>query len=287
MFSRLIKREKGEGGLKMIPLDDIAVNPAQPRRFFDDGALGELAASIREHGVIQPLAVRPAEAGGGYELISGERRLRAARMAGLEAVPAVVMEADGKKSRLLALVENIQREDLSFFETAEGIDRLMKTCGLSQREAARELSLSQPAVANKLRLLRLTAEERRIISEFALTERHARALLRIAEPALRLETLRAVARRGLNVRQTEEHIERMLAAGGEKSRRRVVLCRDVRIFANTVSHAVEVMREAGVRASLTRSDGEGYIEYLIRIPNTGGAGSAADVSRETAAAKNR
>ncbi len=248
-----------------IPVEQIAPNPAQPRREFAEGALDELAESIRENGLLQPVTVRRVP--GGYELVAGERRLRACKKAGLATVPCLVQDCDGRQSAVLSMLENIQREDLQLFEEAEGLQRLIGEWGVTQEEAARRLGKSQPALANKLRLLRLTAEEREAVTRAGLTERHARAALRLPEP-MRLPALREIIRKGYNVQQAEAYVESLLASGGERKAkpRAKGIVKDVRIFLNTVQHAVDTMKRSGIAAVARKNETDEYIECTILIP---------------------
>ena len=248
-----------------LPAQSIRPNPAQPRKVFKADALDELADSIRQHGILQPLSVR--RVGAGYELIAGERRLRAARIAGLATVPCVPVAADARQRQALTLIENLQRQDMTCFETARGIRELMDTHELTQCEVAHQLGLSQSAVANKLRLLRLSEEEQEELTAAGLTERHARALIRLADHGQRVVALRRVVEGKLTVAQTERLVEERLTG---KTRRRPArpLVRDVRVFFNTVNHALDVMRRGGIPAESHRRDEEDYIEYVVRIPKT-------------------
>ena len=242
-----------------IPTNLITPNPAQPRKYFSEHALTSLADSIKRHGIIQPLLVR--ETDSGYELIAGERRLRAAVLAGLESAPCMLWDADSDKSAELAIIENLQREDLNMFEEAEAIKSLIETCGMTQEGAAQRLSCSQSYIANKIRLLRLPQEQRKTILESSLTERHARALLRISDENLRNEALNAMIKRGMNVAAAEEYVEATLCAQAryetelavkEKAERfdrdfkRRMLTRDMRLFYNSIDHAVESVRNCGI-----------------------------------------
>jgi ParB family chromosome partitioning protein len=257
-----------------IKTGEIIPNPAQPRKLFDPGGLKELAHSIRELGVLQPLTVRRVK--GGFELVAGERRLRASRMIGLNEVPCIIMEVDDQKSSLIALVENLQRRDLDFFEEAEGIKRLIDLYGLSQEEASRRLGKSQPAVANKLRILRLDERTREVMRVNGLTERHARALLRVENPTIRQEVLDMIIERGLNVAQTDTYIDEFLTRKERlipikpvekpRSNRMVYIVKDVRMFLNTVERAIEVMRGAGVAAGIEREERDEEIILKINIP---------------------
>jgi len=257
-------RYKVSGEIMEIPIADILPNPQQPRKRFDRVKLIELAESIAEHGILQPLIVNLKD--GRPILIAGERRLRAAKMAGLKTVPCVRAEAEGMRQALLALVENLQREDMNCFETADGIYHLIHTYGLTQEEAALRLGYSQSAVANKLRLLKLSPEERRLVTDGGLTERHARALLRLEKPEERRYALSEILKKSLTVAQTDALVERMLAGKVARHRREVPLIRDIRVFFNTVEHAVATMRKGGIPAESKRSETEGYIEYVVRIP---------------------
>ena len=252
------------GEVWMIPTEEIRPSPDQPRRNFPLDKLMELAQSISENGILQPLSVRMEE--GVPVLIAGERRLRAARIAGLREVPCVLVEVEEKRRQVLTLVENLQRQDMNCFETAEGIRRLMETQEMTQWETAQQLGMSQSAVANKLRLLKLTEEEREMLLEAGLTERHARALLRL-ERAQRQPILRRMTREHLTVAQTERLVEDALAG---RSRRKPArpLVRDVRVFFNTVNHALDIMRRGGVPAESHRREEGDYIEYVVRIPKS-------------------
>ena len=249
-----------------LGVESIHPNPRQPRRLFDEGALRELAASIRRHGVVQPLVVR--RRGGEWELVAGERRLRAARLAGLTAVPCVEAEVDERESALLALVENLQRRDLHYFEEAAAIADYLRRTGATQEEAAAELGRSASAVANKLRLLRLSPACQALLLEKGLTERHARALLRLEDEEERLAAARRAAERGWNVAQTEQYVERRLqelqttAPAG----RRTNGLKAVRLFLNSVDRGLRIVREAGVEAKCLREDTDEEIVMTIRIP---------------------
>ena len=253
------------GEVWMIPTGDILPNPNQPRKEFALDKLVELAQSISENGVLQPLTVSMET--GKPVLIAGERRLRAARIAGLREVPCVEVEADARQRRVLALVENLQREDMNCFETAEGIRELMDTYELTQCEAAQQLGYSQSAVANKLRLLRLPPEEREMLLAAGLTERHARALLRLDGRELRRHALARMIGEKMTVARSERLVEDLLA-GRVRRKPAKPLVRDVRVFFNTVNHALDIMRRGGIAAESQRRDEDEYIEYIVRIPRT-------------------
>lgn len=255
-----------------LEVEFIRPNPRQPRRLFDEGALRELAASIRRHGVVQPLVVRRRP--DGWELVAGERRLRAARLAGLTAVPCVEAEVDERESALLALVENLQRQDLHYFEEAAAIADYLRRSGATQEEAAAQLGRSAPAVANKLRLLRLSPACQAFLLEKGLSERHARALLRLEDQEERLAAARRAAERGWNVAQTEQYVERRLRElqSEAPAGRRTYILKDVRLFLNSVDRGLRIVREAGVEARCLREDTEEEIVMTIRIPRRPGAG---------------
>ena len=249
-----------------LPVDAISPNPNQPRRVFGTQELEELAGSIQALGLLQPLTVR--RRADGWELVAGERRLRAAKLAGLEEVPCISLQIDDQRSSLLALVENLQRKDLDFWEEALALDRLISVYHLSQEEAARRIGKSQSAVANKLRLLRLSPDCCRLLTEHDLTERHARALLRLEDEEERLNALHHIIRQHLNVAQTEQYIDKRLAQlqTTPPSGRRVFLLKDVRLFLNSLDRGLRLVREAGIGAESRREDTEDAILLTIRIP---------------------
>ena len=249
-----------------LPVAVIAPNPDQPRRHFSREGLEELAASIKEHGVLQPLSVRRSTQG--YELISGERRLRAARIAGLREVPCLVAQVGEEDSALLALMENLQRRDLDCWEEAQAIARLISRYGLSQEEAARRLGRAQPTVANKLRLLRLPEDVRALLRENGLTERHARALLRLQDPEVQRRAAGDMVRRGMNVAQAEAYVEKLLQSAQvtPPRGRSTYIIKDVRLFLNSVDRGLHLMRQAGVDAGWNRQDTDREILLTIRIP---------------------
>lgn len=254
------------GRIHMLPIERISPNPRQPRRHFPEQPLRELAESIRQHGVLQPLSVQKTPTG--YVLIAGERRLRAAGLAGLTHVPCILVKATPQDSALLALVENLQRSDLHYLEEAAAISRLITTYGMSQEEAARQLGRSQPAIANKLRLLRLSTACGELLRKYELTERHARALLRLEGEEARLEALRHIGEKQMTVAAAEEYIESQLhkKQKDEKAKKRLFIIKDVRLFLNTVDRGMETIRRAGVDAQFQREDSEEQITITIQIP---------------------
>lgn len=246
----------------------IRPNKTQPRKIFDDEQLRALAQSISENGILQPLTVRRVSQLE-YELIAGERRLRASVMAGLEKVPCIVIKCNDKESALFALLENLQRCDLGFFEEARGISRLIRRYGLTQEQVAKQLGKGQSTIANKLRLLNLTYEEQDWIVQSGLSERHARALLRIYDQELRREALSKIISDNLNVAQTEDMIEKLLFGVKNPEKKKgmqKIIIRDIRIFVNTINKAVETMKQAGIDAVCNQKDAGEFIEYTVKIP---------------------
>lgn len=257
-----------------IATDKIRPNRAQPRVNFESNAALRLADSVRRYGILQPLTVRVienAQDGRCFELIAGERRFRAAVMLQMQSVPCVIMEADERKAAELALVENLLRQDLNFFEMAKAIRRLIDSFELTQEEVAKRLSLTQSAVANKLRLLRFGEEEQQFILASGLTERHARALLKITDGALRKKATEHVIKWRMNVANTEQYIERVLNEEKQKAEiekslskpKMKPVIKDIRLFFNSVDHAVETIKSAGIDILSTREEREN--EYIIEI----------------------
>lgn len=256
-----------------IPVDEIKPNPMQPRRYFDQESMRELADSISQFGIIQPLNVR--RKGKTYELVAGERRLRAARLAGLVSVPCVVIDIDMEESSLIALVENLQRRDLDYIDEAEGLSMLIKTYGISQEETARRLSKSQSAIANKLRLLKLSPEILYALRESGLSERHARALLRLKTNEERISCLNYIIENKLNVAKSEEYIDSCLtskvstqdSAPKQHIRKGThVVIKDVRIFLNTVTRGLDMMKQSGINAQYGKDETDTDIVVTIKIP---------------------
>lgn len=255
----------------LISPDRIVPNPCQPRTRFDQDELLGLAESIFKNGILQPITVRRRE-DGRFEIIAGERRYRASCMAGLTEIPCIEVHADEQRSAVLALLENLQRSDLSFFEEAEGIARLIHEWGITQEEAASRLGKAQSTLANKLRLLKLTREQRMKILQNNLSERHARALLRLEDEMKREEALDIIIERSLNVAQTEAYIQSLLSPAPQRHEQKITpLIRDVRLFLNTINKALHTMRGSGIAAESLKTEGPEYIEYLIRIPKQSAA----------------
>ena len=260
-----------------IPVKSIKPNPYQPRRNCSTGGLRELSDSIRQYGVIQPITVRQ-RGFLSYELIAGERRLRASQMAGIEKIPALVIDAGENDSAIISLIENIQREDLSFFDEAEALKSLIDTHNISQEILARKLGKSQPSIANKLRLLRLDLKERSMIVEYNLSERHARCLIRIADRQKRMEILKKICDANLNVRDTEKLVDKTVYEKEKRDRKdkKIKIFTDIRVFTNTILHAVSSMKESGIDAESTKFENDDYYEYVIKIKKKKDAESPVD-----------
>ena len=258
---------KTAGHVLLIPQEDIQPNRSQPRRQFDADALEGLAESIRQNGVLQPLIVRRMT-NGSFELIAGERRLRAARLVGIRRLPCIVADASDETSAVLALVENVQRQDLGFFEEAEALTQLKKQIDM-KHENVDELRRKAPStISNKLRLLRLPEDVRREIVRMDLTERHARALLKLDTAEAMRQALTQIVRNRMNVAQTDAYIAQLLQPQAPPRKQPLKLFKNVRLFVNTLDHAVETMRRAGIKADAVKSETEEYIEYVVRIPKT-------------------
>ena len=243
--------------VRYIPINDIRPNPQQPRRRFDPESLQELAASIAAYGILQPITVR--QQGAVYELVAGERRWQ---------VPCLLARVDEEDAALLALMENLQRRDLDYMEEAAAIARLLRRYGLSQQQAAERLGRSQSAVANKLRLLRLEEPVADALHRYGLTERHARALLRLEDPEQRLAAVEHIGKNQLNVADAEGYIDRLVAQNQttQPRRRSAYIIKDVRLFLNSVDRGVRLMQTAGVGAKVSRRDTEDAICLTVTIP---------------------
>lgn len=263
MQCQKLKTYMESGRVVFLPPKGIRSNPGQPRQVFDQDGLSELAESIRQHGILQPLSVR--RVGTGYELVAGERRLRAAMLAGLPEVPCIVMQMDDRESGLAALVENLQRQDLDFIEEARGISRLMELGGMSQEQAARLLGKSQSAIANKLRLLRHAPPVLEALRREKLTERHGRALLKLPEDKIKLEAIAHIAKHNLSVAQTEKYVESLLRRKPEAPGRA-----NISSFLNSLTLSLSRMQSCGIPAVSERRETESQIVLTITIPKEKG-----------------
>lgn len=257
-------RSKVNCQIQLLPHEIILPNPHQPRVRFDYNELEGLAVSIRTNGILQPINVRK-NSDGSYELISGERRLRAARMVGMSKIPCIVMDVSDEQSALFAIIENVQRQNLDFFEEAVAIERLMTEHGLTQEEISKKLGKAQSTLSNKLRLLRLPETLRDKISCAGLTERHARALLQLPDNITRARVLDIIIERHLTVAESERLINDVQRRKKSKNRTQMRAYKDMRIFLNTLNHAVDAIRKAGIEADTAKSETDEYFEYVIRI----------------------
>lgn len=255
--------EKGDV-IFSIETRKISANPNQPRKIFSDDAIIKLADSIRQYGMIQPITVR--KIGEEFELVSGERRLRAAKELGMDYVPCIIMDINEEKSAEISIIENLIREDLNIFEQAHAIETLIDTYNLTQEEIAQKLSNSQSFIANKLRLLRLSHSEREKILKNNLTERHARALLRVYDTTLREKLLDQIIEEGLNVGKTEDLIEKIVIKDENHSTRRRNTYKDVRSFYSAIDRAIENVKNSGVNIKSRRVENDDYVELTILVP---------------------
>ena len=263
-----------------IPVKNILPNPNQPRKDFDERSLYSLAQSIKDYGIIQPLSVRllPKTDDNSpqiYELIAGERRLRAAKLLFWESVPCVIVNADSQISTEIAIIENLQREDLNFFEQAKAIENLIALFGYTQEQAARRLSVSQSYIANKLRILKLPEEEREIIAEYNLTERHARSFIRISDETERKKVIATVIKRSMNVSSTDKYINQILSEKEKEQKknqknknnhRETYIIKDVRLFLNTIDKVVDTIAQSGINIKSEKTDKGEYIEIFLSVP---------------------
>ena len=259
MQCQKLKTYMETGRVVFLPMRSIRPNPAQPRKVFHPEALNELSDSIRQHGILQPLSVRRVE--GGYELIAGERRLRAAHQAGLTDIPCIIMCMDDRESGMAAMVENLQRQDLDYIEEAYGISRLMTLFHMNQEQTARLLGKSQSAVANKLRLLRHSEGVLAALREAQLTERHARALLKLKEDAQKFSAIAEIARQGMSVARAEKYIESLLSAQEDRP-----IKPNVSTFLNNLTTSLQKIQLSGIAAVSERRETDSQIVLTITIP---------------------
>jgi ParB family chromosome partitioning protein len=256
------------GNIVYLPVDEISPNPVQPRKHFNKESLEELRDSISEHGIVNPLTVRLRC--GRYELVAGERRLRAAKLAGLTDVPCIVVDVNIEESHLIALVENLQRRDLDYIEEAEGISQLIRLFGMSQEEAARRLGKSQSAVANKLRLLKLPSDILERLRENELSERHGRALLRLPTAESQRSALEYILKHDLTVAATDTFIDTLLAqqqtALKTGQRRTLFIMKDVSLFLNTLTRSMDLMKQGGINVRMEKRESDCELLLTISIP---------------------
>ena len=260
MQCQKLKTYMETGRVVFLPLRAVRPNPAQPRKIFREEALQDLADSIRQHGILQPLSVR--RSGTGYELIAGERRLRAAQIAGLGEIPCIVMTMDDKESGLAAMVENLQRQDLDFIEEARGIQSLMDKWAISQEQTAKMLGKSQSAVANKLRLLKHSDQVLDALRQANLTERHARALLKLPTEAQKMEAIKVIGQLDMNVAKTEQYIQSLLEEQPTQKERQP----NVTAFIRNLTQSLAKIQQGGVRAISERKETENEIILTLTFP---------------------
>ncbi len=260
----MFESKRSLGKLMFVPTESIVPSPYQARAEFEEHEIEGLAISIQQNGLLQPISVRRAPTGAGYELIAGERRLRACKRLKMAKIPAILCDYEAEQSASLSLLENLQRQDLNPFEQARGIKAMISLWGCTQSDAAHRLGMAQPTLANKLRLLQLSDALQAYVIENALNERHARAVLRLPEQK-RAAALAQMHKQQMNARTADAYVEQLLTPPKPKPRC-VRMVRDVRIFVNTINHAIAVMTENGVPATSKKIEGEGYIEYTVRIP---------------------
>ena len=265
MRKHTYEKLKTENKILSIPQGDILPNPNQPRRRFDYDELEGLAQSIRANGILQPLLVRNLD-NGKYELIAGERRLRAARLIGLTKVPCIINDISESDSAVFAVIENLQRQNLDYFEEAEALALLISDYRMSQEELCKKLGKAQSTLSNKLRLLKLNEEMRYKISRAGLSERHARALLSLNDEVQRARALSIIIDRHLTVNESESLIEQMLRKNEAPKRQILKGFKDIRIFINTLNNAVDAIRKAGIDADSVKTETDEYVEYIVRIP---------------------
>lgn len=244
-----------------LPVDLIQPNPAQPRREFSQKELESLAISIRENGLLQPITVRRVE--GSYQLISGERRLRAAKLAGLSTIQAIVMDTDAEGSAVLALVENLHRQDLNVFEQASALKALLEQWGITQEQAAQKLNMAQSTIANKLRLLKLSPACRELVLQYHLSERHARAVLGLSE-GQQQSLLTQAGKQQWTVSRLEQAVEKRQKQRVFRKRPKVII-KDIRLFFNSFQKTVDAMEEAGIHAKTSQIEKDDYIQYIVTI----------------------
>ena len=270
-FIRNSDGAKGSKRLVEVNVASIHPNPYQPRATFDEESIAELAQSIQQAGLLQPLLVRKVD--DGYELVAGERRLRAVTSLGMEKVACIVQQdIEDESSAMMALIENLQREDLHYLEEAQCYQKLLETYGLTQEELANRLGKSQSSIANKLRLLKLSDEVKAAMTEKRLSERHARALLKLTDDKQRLDAVERIAEKGLSVKETEQMVEKTLNKAydekqdGAKPRPKLMrIVRDYRLFMNTINQAVNQLRESGMTVEVEQSDRADGVDIKISV----------------------
>ena len=248
----------------LLPVDQIVPNPHQPRKYFGLDDLQELSRSIIANGLLQPITVRRLSENR-FELIAGERRLLAFRAIGRDSIPAIVEEFTCEQSATLALIENLQRKNLNYFEEAAGIERLMRELGLTQQQVSQKLGKAQSTVANKLRLLRFSPQLQDKMISGGLTERHARTILKLEDQSLAALAVEHIVKNELNVEQSERYVDKLLREKDSPKNTRVVLIRDMRLFMNSINKAVDLMNSAGIKVETSKNESDTYLEYTLKV----------------------
>lgn len=276
-------KDLDQGEMCNVPVKKIRPNPYQPRKHIEPEKIEELAQSIKTYGLLQPLIVRKFQEG--FELVAGHRRLMACEKLGWTEVAAIVRELSDSAMATVALIENLQRENLTFLEEAEGYERLLKEFALTQEVLAQRLGKSQSTIANKLRLLKLPASVKDKLMGQELTERHARALLKLPDEEAQLRVVQEVINLGYTVQQTERRVSEYLAqqSGPVKERKKVII-RDIRIFLNTVRQAVSIIQAGGLGAKIKEQDFGDYLEVTIRLPKQKGKAENVETTPQSQAA---
>ncbi len=263
----MLLKAKTVNRVLLLPIEAIIPNPNQPRQLFDEEKINELAQSIAQYGLLQPITVQQIDKNL-YELVAGERRLMACRQLKMQEIPAIVVSMKREDSAALALIENIQRCALNYFEEALAIEKLMRLLGLTQQQIAVRLGKTQSTVANKLRLLKYPERLRTLILDCNLTERHARALLKIDTESLRQTAVEYIVKKNLNVAEAEKYISSLLYKkdrdNPDKKQMRII--KDIRVFSNTIKQAVDMMKQSGINAYAKKTENDEYIEYVVKIP---------------------
>ena len=251
----------------LIPVDEILPNPMQPRKEFSQKEIDELAASIEANGLLQPIVLRKLGSQQ-FELVAGHRRLLACASLGKKEIPAIIEKMDEKTSAILAIVENLQRQDLNFFEEAHGVAALLRLYNMNQQQVAQRLGKAQSTIANKLRLLKLPLEIQQRILQAGLTERHSRALLRLSDSDKLAPAVEVIIQRQMNVQAAEQYIDRLLEQNHKQHPTRLFIIKDIRLFLNTVNKAIDTMVQAGIPVDSVQSEDQDTISYTIRIPKS-------------------
>ncbi|MFX3622551.1 MAG: nucleoid occlusion protein [Ectobacillus sp.] len=259
-------QEESREEIKQIPIVDIVPNRYQPRTIFNDERIEELALTIRTHGIIQPIVVRMYEIGK-YEIIAGERRFRAVSKLGWETIPAIVKKMNDAETASVALIENLQREELTAIEEALAYQKLLDLHNLTQEALAQRLGKGQSTIANKLRLLKLPEPVKQALLEKKVTERHARALIPLQNEELQLKILEEIIERQLNVKQTEERVAKAVEQNKPKAKpKRKAVSRDMRIAMNTIRQSLQMVTNSGLKVDSEEEEFEDYYQITIKIP---------------------